>query len=71
MDTFKKLQEISDSLDNFNRELIQEEHVWAEELAERKRLGLEGAAAIIHYNEWMERQGMGQLKVPYHNYGKQ
>lgn len=63
-DTLKKLQEISDSLDSLNRELNEEERVWAEELAERKRLGLEGDVAIVHYNEWMDKNGMGHLKVP-------
>lgn len=61
----KKPQGISDALDNLNRELSDEERVWAEELAERKRLGLEGVAAIKHYNEWMDRHGMGHLKVPF------
>ena len=63
-DTLKKLQEISDSLDSLNRELNEEERVWAEELAERRRLGLEGDVAIVHYNEWMDKNGMGHLKVP-------
>lgn len=63
MDTLKKLQSISDSLDSINRELNQEERVWAEELADRQRLGLEGNAAIEHYNEWMDQHGMGHLKI--------
>ena len=63
MDTLKKLQSISDSLDGINRELTQEERVWAEELADRQRLGLEGNAAIEHYNEWMDQHGMGHLKI--------
>lgn len=33
------------------------------ELEERQRLGLHGAAAIRHYNEWMERYNMAYLKV--------
>ena len=63
-DALKKLQEISDNLDSLNRELNEEEHVWAEELADRQRLGLAGDAAIKHYNDWMDRHGMGHLKVP-------
>ena len=63
-DALKKLQEISDNLDSLNREPNEEERVWAEELAERRRLGLEGDAAIVHYNEWMDNNGMGHLKVP-------
>ena len=61
--TPKKLQDISDSLDNLNRLMNEEGRVWAEELADRKRLGLEGNAAITHYNEWMDKHGMGHLKV--------
>lgn len=64
-DSLKKLQDISGSLDSLNRELNEEEKVWAEELADRQRLGLKGDAAIAHYNEWMDRHGMGHLKVPY------
>lgn len=64
-DSLKKLEIISDSLEHLNREVNEEERVWAEELADRKRLGLEGSAAIAHYNEWMDKYGMGHLKVPY------
>ena len=64
-DSLKKLQEISDSLDDLNRQMNEEEKVWAEELADRQCLGLKGDAAIMHYNEWMDRHGMGHLKVPY------
>ena len=40
-----------------------EAKVYAAELEERKRLGIEGDAAIIHFNEWMDRHGMPHLKV--------
>ena len=33
------------------------------ELEERLRLGLHGEDAVRHYNEWMDRCGMGHLKV--------
>lgn len=62
-DSLKKLQDISDSLDSLNRQMNEEEKIWAEELADRKRLGLEGDAAIEHYNEWMDQHGMGHLKI--------
>lgn len=64
-DTLKKLEDIADKLDAINTQMNEEERVWAEELADRKRLGLEGSAAIAHYNEWMDKHGMGHLKVPY------
>ena len=37
--------------------------VYREELEERQRLGLQGDAAIKHYNEWMQRHGMEYLMV--------
>ena len=63
--SLKKLESIEKSLDELNRQMNEEEKVWSEELAERQRLGLEGDAAIAHYNDWMDRHGMGHLKVPY------
>lgn len=63
MKRFQKLKDISNSLDSLNRELSKEEKVWAEELAARKRKGLTGDAAITHYNEWMDRHGMGHLLI--------
>ena len=64
-DTFSTLQDISDRLEDIHRDLIAEEKVMAAELAERKRQGLTGDAAVKHYNDWMDRHGMGHLKVPY------
>lgn len=37
--------------------------VYQAELEERQRLGLQGDAAIKHYNEWMQRHGMEHLMV--------
>ena len=59
----KKLQDISGKLDDFSRQMKEEGRVWAEELADRKRLGLKGDAAITHYNEWMDKHGMAHMKV--------
>lgn len=64
-DTLKKLEDIAEKLDAINDPMNDEERVWAEELADRKRLGLEVSDAIGHYNEWMDKHGMGHLKVPY------
>ena len=64
-DALKKLEDITDKFDALNDQMNDEERVWAEELAERKRQGLTGDAAVKHYNEWMERHGMGHLKAPY------
>ena len=64
-DVLKKLEDITDKFDALNDQMNDEERVWAEELAERRRQGLTGDAAVKHYNEWMDRHGMGHLKVPY------
>ncbi len=64
-DTLKKLEDIAEKLDAINDQMNDEERVWAEELADRKHLGLEVSDAIGHYNEWMDKHGMGHLKVPY------
>ena len=64
-DALKKLEDITDKFDALNDQMNDEERVWAEELAERRRQGLTGDAAVKHYNEWMDRHGMGHLKVPY------
>lgn len=62
-DTLKKLQEIADGLEDINRQMNEEAKIQAEELADRKRLGLEGEAAIVHYNQWMDKHGLSHLKV--------
>lgn len=64
-DTLKKLNEISDALEDISFQINREEKVLEEELADRLRLGLEGNAAIAHYNAWMDKHDMGHLKVPY------
>ena len=64
-DILKELEDIADKLDALNDQMNDEERVWAEELADRKRQGLPGDEAVKHYNEWMERPGMSHLKVPY------
>ena len=62
-DTLSTLQDISDRLEDIHRDLIAEEKVMAAELAERKRQRLTGDAAVKHFNDWMDRQGMSHMKV--------
>lgn len=62
-DTLNNLQDISDCLEDIHRDLMAEEKVMAAELADRKRQGLTGDAAVKHFNEWMEYNGMSHLKV--------
>ena len=64
-DILKELEDIAEKLDTINTQMNDEERVWAEELADRKRLGLSADAAVKHYIEWMDRHGMSHLKVPY------
>lgn len=58
-----KLQQIASDLEHINRDLRREEHVMSEELRDRRAKGLEGEAAIKHYNAWMAASGMEHLKV--------
>ena len=54
----KKLQQIAEHLDRINRDLRKEGEVWDAELRDRRAKGLEGEAAIEHYNAWMAASGM-------------
>ena len=64
MKTFKEqLEDIAQRLEAINAEMNEEERVYSEELADRKRLGLTGDAALKHYNDWMDLHGMSHLKV--------
>ena len=59
----KELKDVAKKLDTINDQMNDEEKVWAEELADRKRQGLTGDAAIKHYNDWMDLHGMSHLKL--------
>ncbi|CRI74385.1 MULTISPECIES: hypothetical protein [Prevotellaceae] len=59
----QKLQQIASDLERINRDLRREEQVMSAELRDRRAKGLEGKAAIEHYNEWMKAAGMEHLKV--------
>ena len=58
-----KLADIKRRLNNISQEMKRENQVYMQERNERLRLGLTGDDAVRHYNEWMEREGMGHLKV--------
>lgn len=62
-DILKKLQVIDNGLKEIDTQINEEARIQAEELAERKHLGLKGSTAIAHYNEWMDKHDMGHLKV--------
>lgn len=57
------LRQISDSMEELGKTMRREEQVYKAELADRLAKGLQGDAAIEHYNEWMEKTGMKHLMV--------
>jgi hypothetical protein len=61
--TLSKLADIERRMNNIGQEMKRENQVYMKERNERLRLGLTGDDAVRHYNEWMEREGMGHLKV--------
>ena len=61
--TLSKLSDIERRMNNIGQDMKRENQVYMQERNERLRLGLTGEDAIRHYNEWMEREGMGHLKV--------
>lgn len=57
------LDRIARDLQRINHELNYERVQSAAELAERRLLGLEGDAAIEHFNEWMKKAGLPNMVV--------
>ena len=57
----QKLQQIASDLERINRDLRREEQVMSEERRDRRAKGLEGDAAIEHYNAWMAASVMEHL----------
>lgn len=58
-----ELQQVAKNMDELGSTMHQEEQVYKAELADRLAKGLQGDAAIGHYNEWMEKAGMRHLMV--------
>lgn len=63
MNTLDTLKRIEHDAVELGKAIRFEGRVCKEELAERQRLGLTGDAAVRHYNEWMQRNGMEHLMV--------
>lgn len=61
--TLKTLKRIEQDAKTIGKAIRNEGQVWRAELEERQRMGLQGDAAIKHYNEWMQRYGMEHLMV--------
>ena len=61
--TLKTLRRIEQEARAMGKTIRNEGQVYRAELEERQRLGLQGDAAIKHYNEWMQRNGMEHLLV--------
>lgn len=49
------LRQISDGMEELGNTMLREEQAYKAELADRLAKGLQGDAAIGHYNEWMEK----------------
>ena len=60
LDTLKRIEH--DAIE-IGKTIRNEGKVYQAELEERQRLGLQGDAAIEHYNKWMQRNGMEHLMV--------
>lgn len=63
MDTLDRLMSIEQTIIDIGKQIQLETKVCGMELQERLRLGLEGKAAIEHYNAWMKRHHMEHLIV--------
>ena len=63
MDTLDRLMSIEQQVIDIGKQMQQETKVCGMELQERLRLGLEGKAAIEHYNAWMKRYHMEHLII--------
>lgn len=61
--TVDRLQKIESQMEAIGENIRKEGQVYQAELEERQRLGLQGDAAIRHYNEWMKKYGMEHLMV--------
>lgn len=61
--TLNTLKRIEQEASAMGKTIRNEGQVYRAELEERQRLGLQGDAAIKHYNEWMQRNGMDYLMV--------
>ena len=63
MDTLDRLMSIEQQVIDIGKQMQPETKVCGMELQERLRLGLEGKAAIEHYNAWMKRYHMEHLII--------
>ena len=61
--TLNTLKRIEQEASAMGKTIRNEGQVYRAELEERQRLGLQGDAAVKHYNDWMQRHGMEHLMV--------
>lgn len=61
--TLNTLKRIEQDAESIGKAIRNEGRVYQAELEERQRMGLQGDAAIKHYNEWMQRYGMEHLMI--------
>lgn len=62
-ETLSKFMTIEEKIIDIGRQIRLENKVCSMELQDRLEKGLEGDAAIKHYNEWMKRYHMEHLMV--------
>lgn len=63
MKIISELKKIEQRSLELNKQINEEGRVYAAELQDRQAKGLTGDAAIQHYNEWMQRNGMEHLML--------
>ena len=60
---YNQLKDIERQNVELGKSMHKEEQVYRAEQEERYRLGLHGADAIKHYNEWMKHYDMEHLMI--------
>lgn len=60
---WKRLRALEEAQLELSRKMREEEMIQAAELRDRLALGLTGAQAIDHYNDWMMLHGLQHLVV--------
>lgn len=63
MKIISELKKIEQRSLELNKQINEEGRVYAAELRDRQAKNLTGDAAIQHYNEWMQRNGMEHLML--------
>lgn len=60
---WKRLRALEEAQLELSRKMREEEMIQAAELRDRLALGLTGAQAVDHYNDWMMLHGLSHLVI--------